>query len=113
MGKGRASRTNPSGNVPFVYYNCVCGWNFVSDGGDMKRLERSRNMKIKLHKKNCEGARVAPLETTDVDLHLHGNRLKGDSLKNQAHTSKQLIENKLGFKLGGKQSSKVKMGGLS
>ena len=105
MGKGQMSKTTPSGNVPFVFYNCTCGYNFVNDGGDMKRLERSRNMKIKLHKKNCKSAREEPLVSEEFDHEVQGNRLKGDTLKNHAHTSKQLIENHLGYKLGGKQQS--------
>jgi hypothetical protein len=42
--------------IPYAFFTCPCGYEFIIESNDANRIQRQRNMKMRLHKKNCSAS---------------------------------------------------------
>ena len=48
-------------NIPYSFFTCPCGYEFIMESGDENRIRKLRDMKMRLHKKKCS------IEVDDIE----------------------------------------------
>ena len=83
MPKGIATKTQASGNTMYTFYTCSCGFEIVVDNiKDIKRAEKLKKMKMRLHLRNCPCKPDYNVDHGGIMPEMNGSYLAGKDAKN-------------------------------